>query len=478
MKRFLIILLGFLCSSHLFADEITRVKGYAPKYIGKQVEIFQIVDYITMKQERIASATVQEDSTFTCSFYLNETRRLIISSNNNAGPIYASPGASYEVYMPDRNPYDPYRPLGNKIELTFLGLDSTDINYKILTFNRWADEMVGLYYTKSNAESIYFSKRVDQFKADVEQYYKNDTTDRFFRMHVRYSLARIDNMRFMGSRNQYEKYDFYLKTTPVYYQSDAYMEYINVYYEKLLTHIDKNINNKIYLALLKSSPTLIMQAMGTEYTLKNNIRLRELILIKTLGDAYYEKDYPQTNVMAVLDSIAKFALYPENKVVAENVMARLTELTQGSKAPDFTITGPGGTYDLKKFSGKHLYLFFVTPSNKECLKQMELLVPIYQKYLKEIQFLMVVKKDEHSDEQAIAALQKSVPWESVVVDSKHPILKQYQVINTPYYVVIDPVGYVVAAPALGPTPNGQYETIDKLFYYIQKAIVEGTGDGR
>lgn len=478
MKRFFLLALIACSSFHLLADEITRIKGYAPKYIGKQVEVFQILDYISMKQERIATATVQEDSTFTCSFYLKETQKLIVTSNNNSGYLYANPGSSYEVYMPDRNSYDPYRPLGNKIELTFLGLDSTDINYKILTFNRWVDEMLGMYYTKNNVESPYFAKRVETFKSDVAAYYKNDSTDAFFRSHVRYSLARIDNMRFLGSRNQYEKYDFYLRNTPVYYQSDVYMDYVNQYYEKLLTHIDRKINDKIYLALLKSSPSLIMQAMGTEYTLKNNIRLREVVMIKTLGDAYFEKDYPQTNILTVLDSVSKYALYPENKIIAQNVMLRLTELSQGAKAPDFTITNAAGTYDLKRFAGKHLYLFFVTPSSTEAQKQLELLVPIYQRYINEVNFLMVVKKDGRSDEQAIAAMQKSVPWESVVIEEDNDILKRYQVTNTPYYIVIDPIGYVVAAPALGPTPNGQYETIDKLFYYIKKAIEDGTGDGR
>ena len=98
-------------------------------------------------------------------------------------------------------------------------------------------------------------------------------------------------MTFLGNRNKYEKYDFYLRTTPVYYQNDTYMDYVKLYYEKLLTSIDPAINNKFYLSLLKSSPSLIMQSLAAEYTLKNNIRLRELVMIKTLSEAFYEKDF-------------------------------------------------------------------------------------------------------------------------------------------------------------------------------------------
>lgn len=478
MKQLVILFgcLGFSLSA--LADEITKITGFAPTYVGQQIDIFQVVDYLSMKQERIASTTVQEDSTFTCSFYLNETRKLVLSSNNNSGFIYAQPGGSYDLYMPDRNPYDPFRPLGNKIELTLYSLDSTDINYKILTFNRWTDEILATYYTKNNAESSYFVQRMDKFKTDVEAYYKGDTTDLFFRTHIRFTMARIDNMTFVGNRNKYEKFDFYLRTTPVYYQNDTYMDYVKLYYEKLLTSIDPAINNKFYLSLLKSSPSLIMQSLAAEYTLKNNIRLRELVMIKTLSEAFYEKDFPQTNIITVLDSISNHGLFKENRVIAANIITRLMELTPGSKAPDFTVTGSGTIYDLKKYSGKHLYMFFVSPTNVECQKQMELLVPIYQRYQKEVQFLMVIKEDGKTDPQTMDAFRQGLPWESVVVEPGNAIFKTYQVINIPYYVVIDPIGYVVAAPAMGPTPNGQYETIDKLFFYIKKAIDEGTGDGR
>lgn len=481
MKQVLTLFAGLLLSFPVLAKKIapvTQITGFAPTYVGRQIEVFQIVDYITMKQERIATTTVGADSTFTCSFFLDQTRKLVLSCSNNSGTLYASPGATYDIYFPDRNPHDPYRPLGNKVELKLYGLDSTDINYKILTFNRWVDEILGRYYTKHNIETKYFAQRIDTFKNDVAKYYRSDSSDTYFMTHVRYSLARIDNMRFLGSRNQYEKFDFYLRNTPVAYQSDAYMDYVNVYYEKMMTRVAKDVNDRFYKALLQSSPTLLMRALGTEYTMQNNLRLRELVMIKTLGDCFFERDYPQTNILTVLDSLAKHSMFPGNEVIAQNMILRLTELTPGGKAPDFTMAGPNGVLDLKKYAGKHLYLFFVEPGSKETQKQMELLVPIYQRYQKEIQFLMVVKKTEKSDANTIDALQKSVPWESIAVDSGNEIFKKYQVINMPYYTVIDPVGYIVAAPALGPLPNGQYETVDKLFFYIKKAIDDGTGDGR
>jgi len=480
MKLHLLLIFGLLFTFSAAAeDKITVISGYAPAYAGKQIELFQIMDYISMKQERIASATVGADSTFTFSFFLKETQKLFITCNNNKGYLYANPGGRYDVFMPDRNQHDPYRPLGNNVELSFFGLDSTDINYKILTFNRWSDEFLATFYTFHNAAEVYFAKRLDTFKLDVAEYYKNDSADYFFRTYVKYSLAKIDDFRFTGSRNQYEKYDFYLKSFPVSYQNDAYMEYVKHYYEKLMPRIDKKINESVYLALLKSSPTLMMRALGQEYTLNNNRKLRELIMIKILGESYYDNDYPQTNILTVLDSVSRFGIFEQNRVVASNVILRLTELAQGSRAPDFTIANASGElYNLKKYDGKYLYLFFVKPSGNDTRKHVELLTPIFQRYSSTVRFLMVIKKDAASDANAIAELQKSVPWESIAVDERHAIYSDYQVVSTPYYVLLDPGGYVVGAPALTPVPNGQYETIDRTFFLIKKLLEEGSEQGR
>ena len=91
---------------------------------------------------------------------------------------------------------------------------------------------------------------------------------------------------------------------------------------------------------------------------------------------------------------------------------------------------------------------------------------------------MIIKDDGSATQEALKSMKTSYPWESVVVNSTHSMLSNYQIVTFPYYVLIDPIGYVVAAPALGPLPNGQYETIDQTFFKINKAIEENAPDGR
>jgi hypothetical protein len=458
-----------------FGQKITEINGYAPAYIGKEIEVYQILDYMTYREERIASTTVKADSTFSLIFELDETRKLILKSGNNTASIFANPAGKYEVFYPERNKYDTYNPSGNFVELSFFNLPKEDINYKILEFNRWNDEFVATYYTKHNADSKYFVARLDTFKMAVDKYYNFDTIDKYFMYHRRYMIAKLDDLRFTGNRNQYEKFDFYLRSTPVYYQNEAYMEYINHFYEKLLPRINSEINNLVYTGILKSSPSLISKALSREYTLTKQYKLRELIMLKSLSESYHERDYPQTNILSILDSVSKFGLFEENRLIAQNIRFRLTELTQGAKAPDFFLSDGSNNITLSASGKKYQYLFFVDPTSIENQKQLNLLKPIYERYKDQISFLMVYKNKPEIDP---LKLKNEYPWTVIGTKESNSIFSNYNVVNYPSYILIDPFGYVVNAPALGPLPNGNKETIDKVFYLIQKALKLGNGSDR
>lgn len=462
----------FICSNIVFAQKYVEVKGVAPAYTGMQLEIYQIQDYLSERDEKIASTTVKGDSTFALNFELDESKKLILKAGNNKGFIYASPGSSYEVFVPEKNKIDPYNPSGNFLEISFFELKSSDINYKILSFNRWVDEFVAKYYTKNNASTQYFVARLDTFKTTVETYYKADTLDQLFNYHRKFSIAKLDDLRFNGNRNQYEKYDFYIRHTPVDIQNEAYMSYINHFYAKSMNRFASDINNKVYLGLLKSSPTAMYNALGNEYTLQSNYKLRELVMIQILSELYREKDYPQTNILTVLDSVARFGLFPDTRLVAQNILFRLKELAPGSKAPDYFLIAKDTSFALPTDGKKYTYLLFIDPTSIETQKQLDVLKGIYGKYLNDIRFLAISKESMISQIELdkVAAL---YPWKFVRVNDNNSIFTNYTAKTLPYYVLIDPFGYIVQAPAVGPIPKGNNENIDNLFYQIQKARLKG-----
>lgn len=465
MKRLHLFFGLLLITASVQAQKVTEIKGYAPNSLGKALEIYQITDYVTMREERIATTTVQNDSSFSCSFYLDETRKLLVKSNNNVGYLFASPGETYQIVLPDRDPYSAYRPAGNLVQLIFLDMEPTDINYKILSFDRMVDNFVARFYTKTNADSIYFVRRFDKFRAQLDSMYAGDTLDRYFTYHRKFSIARVDNLRFNGNRSKYEKYDFYLKTTPVYYQNEAYMKYVLDYYDNYLKTVSTVTNEKFYMGVLKSSPSAMYNGLGSDYTMQHNFKLREMMMIKFIGDCYYDKEYPQSNLLGALDSLRNKCLFPYNATIAGAMYERLTDLYSGLKAPDFTVSYNNQIYNLKRFEGKHLYLIFVDPKSSSTMNQLNLLVPMYQKYNTEVRFLTVLIGAENKENKELLA---KYPWEGVIVAENSELIKKYKVVTKPSYVLLDRIGYVVQAPALGPLPNGNLQTVDQLFFEIKK----------
>lgn len=447
-------------------EDITTIKGFAPKYIGQKMEIFAIEDYLSMKEKLIATAQVKDDSTFTVNFFNSETRKIIVKSMNNVGYMYIQPKAQYSIYFPIKNKYDEFRPLGNNVEIAFQDLSENDINFKILAFDRWMNNFLGEYFYKKNLNKLEFVHKLDTFKLNVHQAYEKDT-NYFFKTYVRFSIATLDDIQYLGARNRFEKYDFYLKNAPVAYANPAYMDYFNTFYKNIDAKIAMETNNKSYLGLLKSSPTVMINALGEEYTLKN-VRLRELVLIKFLGDNYFTGEYPQTNIISVLDSLASGSIFKEHKVIAKNMKEQLTEIRPGSKSPDFEIIAQNQqkTLNLLAFQKKHLYIQFIDFSIKESEKELELLLPLYEKYKVDVEFLTIIKDSPTNKTQE--ELLNKLKWPYTFVNRDDLLLKNFKVSSFPSYTLIDAYGYIVESPALKPTPNGKYETIDKSFFYIKK----------
>lgn len=469
MKSGLLLVITWWFSGLLLAQQTVSINGYAPKYVGQRVLLNAISDYLTDKETTIATAEVQADSTFRIITYLEETQKVNLYVGKNSSFLYIQPGGDYTIYFPDRDRMDPPRPMGNKVELMFRDLDSNDVNEKIMIFNNSLDNFLKVNYRKSKSDAVEYNRLLDQFKANISAYFAADTGTYVFD-YIRFSLASIDNLPQAGNRNRYEKFDFYLKYQPVRYNNDAYMDYFKTFYSGLMNTLPMERNNEVYLGLVKASPTLMMNALGKEVTL-TNVRIRELAMIQALGEMYYQKDYPQTNILAVLDSLSNHALFQHHRTIAANMQSRLTEIATGGKAPDFVLTKlDGQKKTLLDYRGKFVYLHFFEPTVEQAAIDFQLLQNLHKKYGTYIEFVTIVPAQAYQTDKAKSIL-KNMGWDLFIADDFNAsIWKDYKVESFPYFVLIDPQGYAVQAPALTPRANALYETIDHTFFEIKKVM--------
>ncbi|PWH86223.1 TlpA family protein disulfide reductase [Brumimicrobium oceani] len=462
----------FLIAVNLFAtaqQPITTIEGFANDYVGKEVKVFFIDDYLSHLRTQVASTNVAADSTFKLSFYNSETRKVRVEVEDNFFHIYLQPGSDYQVYAGASSPYVDPNAKGVEVEFFFLSLDSTDINYKILMFEDAQYNFLQQYYQPRSVKSTTFVQKLDSFKLNLAEQYQADTSQ-FFKTYVKFSVASLDDLAFVGHRNKYEKFDFYLKPETVWYHNDRYMDYIDSYYKMYERQLSQSVNEKFYEAVIQRSPSLAMNALGGDYSLKN-LKLRELIMLKMLSEVFFTKDYPQTNILTMMDSVANYALFKQNKTVASNLKYRLLDLVPGTKIPDFSIDVNGTTKYQSDYYGKHTYIQFVNKNLPKSLNDLELLYKLQQKYSKNIQFVTVLvtsKGDELLTDPSPFIKKHNIAWDFSVVENTNPILKRMNVTTYPHYMLMDAEGVVVSAPALSPRPNNDYETIELTFIQIDR----------
>lgn len=470
MKLYFVLFITLL--THFAQAQLTTVKGFAPKYIGEKVRLFRYQDLITYTEEEIASTEVQKDSTFTLHFYFKDIERLKLQVGNNYGFLYLQPEGNYEVYFPLTSKFDAQRELGSEVELAFRDLDTSDINYKILQYDRWEFDFLGKNYQQKSTDGTSFSQSLDTFKLNVQAYYKKDSS-LYMRNFVKFRIAELDELSFLGRRNDAEKFDHYLRTGTVHYHNDPYMKYINKFFAQFFGRSSLEINNKIYLAILKSSPSLLLHAMGDDYRMRN-LRLRELIMIKALGEVYYDADFPQTNIEVILDSLSKHTLFEANRIIAQNIHNRLTNLVSGSPTPRYTLnTLDGKEWNQEETKGKYKYIQFVEYGNTLGQQEMNLMKPIYDRYHGDVEMITVfMDKNQKWTEDKQAKMKSTYPWMLTVSMNEYDLKKAFKIETLPFYVLIDPDGFIVQIPALRPSPNGEYETIDKTFYNIHQVLMK------
>ena len=469
MKAVLLIL--FFVPYLLFSKENQSViKGYAPSYVNQHISIFKYTDYLSEIKILVAESIVQADSTFALSFNNYVTGKYMIQAGDNHFFLYVEPDHSYDIYIHNKPINNDFRPAGNEVEFFFLGLDSLDINYKIIDFDNQLFGFIGNNYNRSSMSSSEFVQKLDGFKSFLSEKYKLDTSV-YFENYVLYSLAAIDNMAFLGSRNKFEKYDFYIKNRKVDHFNDRYMEYILNYYDEYEGQLSQTINNAFYQGVVKESPSIILHALGKDYSLENVV-LRELVMIKMLSDVYYKNSYPQTSIISILDSLSIKAIHPVHQYMAKNIKSRLTQLTPGSKMPDFEIQVGENKINQKSFNEKHLYIQFVKEGSAKSENDFELLNQLYTKYKEAIDILTIVESDNPSFKLNAYKNFNNITWDCVAVPSTHDVIKDFQVVTFPHYVLADSLGYIIAAPALSPRPNNEYDTIERSFFEIKKSKKE------
>jgi hypothetical protein len=448
------------------------IRGRSPQKVGTRVVLERFEDFITRNTAIVASTELQADSSFSLSVSISEIEKVKLSVGNNYAFMLLQPGTTYTVIVTNQKISNFNNPIGNEVEMTFLGLDENDINYKTLTFDRWIDAFIGENYHLRSKRDSSFLKNLVVFEQNVANRYKADTTE-FLRNYIKYRVASLEDLNFVGARDERARYTVNIAPFTVYYKNEEYMKYIRNFYKNYFERTAPELNNKIYKAIVAGSPTRLINDLSADYRLAN-VRLRELVMIISLSDVFHDKAYPQSRIAVILDSVANNGLFMENRIIARNVLQKVTQLTPGAPTPKYEfLNRKNELISNGKFAPRYTYIQFIDINQTSNLLQFEMLKTLYAKYNTSVEIITVVVNEKDWDKIEQKLKLQDVPWTVVVPKDMDKVRKSFQLSIYPHYILIDAQGYVVQSPAATPVPDGTYKTIDYYFFEIHKAMSRG-----
>ncbi|MFA9371185.1 MAG: TlpA family protein disulfide reductase [Labilibaculum antarcticum] len=464
MRTLLLLFLSLISISVSLADNV-RIYGTNTSYAGSKIEIKYHADVFTYSEKIVAEFEVQADGSFSINFDLNEVTLVFLPLGVYKGYLYLEPGKEYEIKLPPKKDLSPVQKLNPFFEQEELligvaNADSKDINILIRELDDKIDSFINqnfnkIYRKKENSVGIAFTEELKSGYKDVK--------DSFFEDYLRYRLGFIEYLAYPSSFVKIE--EKYFENQEVKLNNSAYTSLYKKQYGNFLTGYFSQLESSELSNALKSENTYrdIYELMRN-YPAYKNTQFRELIIATSVFDAYTRKFYGRNKTIEILSQLKEHSTNQYNHDLCENYIRKITHLQMNYPAPDFSI----GEYKLENYKGKYLYLNFCNTESYPCLQDFKEITKLKKQFGEHIEFLSIA-----CDWEVIKYLdfesKKNLDWPIIHIGDQQHLLEEYNVKAFPTYILINPEGKIMKAPAQGPKENIQLEFIKIARDAVRKA---------
>ena len=459
MKNTIFVL--FTLFSHTVFGEVI-INGYCD-FPKATVSLFEIEDYITKKEIKISETKVDDKGNFRLIFSSNSIKKIILRVNSNFSWMYIQPNSTYFIDIPQDGQITQFI-TNNEIEMVFFKLDTNDINYKILGFEAWMDNYLSDIYILKDKQPGEFVQKIAAFKNEVNSVYSKDTS-LFFRSYLKYSIGlSIDNINFISAPSEEDKFEFYIKDSPILINNDKYIEYLYSFYENYYYKLDQNLRTQLNNYIINYDHVNCIKTLNKDPYIQSE-ELSELILLIFINQGIFSSKISNN----LLNIINEKSNYPIHSIIAKNSLQKKDEIKIGDIFPNIELDKKN-KYTLQMLKGKPIYIHCFDPKNQKSLSEISALLKLNEKYEKYINIISVYSKPKEYFSISEQRNLDLIKWRKFELEPSEKSWKILNIPSFPYYLFLDKDLVLLASPALSPSPNGSYETIERIFYDIKRKI--------
>jgi hypothetical protein len=284
---------------------------------------------------------------------------------------------------------------------------------------------------------------------------------------LKYSIGlTIDNINFISAPSEADKFNFYIRDTPILINNDKYVEYLNSFYENYYYQLDQELRKLLDNSIRTNDLENCIRILKKDTYIQTE-ELAELILIMIINQGVFSSQISSN----LLNTIYEISNYPKYSTIAKNSLLKADEINIGDIFPNIDLDIKN-QYTLKMMKGKPIYIHCFDPKNQKAITEISALVKLYEQYGKYIQIISVYSKPNEDFSISEQRSLNLIKWEKFELEPNEKSWKTLNIPSFPYYLLLDKDLVLLASPALSPSPNGSYETIEKTFFNIKRQATE------
>ncbi len=421
---------------------MTKITGIAPGYAQNTIDLNTLHDFISEDKIKLGNIRINSEYVFSLEFELNETTLCFADFDGYHGMIYLEPGKTYQIILPPkrtltdsqkRNPFV-------KPEAIWFGIvnpSADELNFQIQKFeqtyssheNKYFDQIF-IGHSKSLADSV--KQMLDQeFPA---------TNSTFLESHKLFRQANLD-----FALNQGKSADFmrtYFSTTLPNYQLASYATIFN----QVFTNYFNVLTNNSQMAEIKNLINTSALTKLDEYfqnKLHFNRELSHWVLLKSMKDAFYSKQFSKASILKMLDQVKNEGWTVYEQKTAQLIRTRLTWLSSGTIPPTIILKDmEGKNLNFSDFRNSYIYLHFTDPKNTICRQHLEELKKIAKHYPEKLVIINVIPDR--------SGFKNESGWVGIFTTTDTNIAESYKVKTFPNSFLIGKDGKLLLSPAPNP----------------------------
>ncbi len=482
ISHFFVITL-IIITSNLVAST-TVIKGNSKLFKGNEISFYTYSDYITNQKVKIGYTDIDQNGAYIFEFDAINIKKIYLKIEDKTSWIFVKPGEVYNINISYSDELNKSRIYDKELSVIFNFPVPTELNQQVKKFNKQFDDFISENVVLFKKRDRSIEPKLKSFKIKLLKEVESIDSD-FIKNHITYSIASTENsldvsydINQNGKNSLNTKANIYLEyldKKPVLYHSPEYAAFFQSFFKSELkkltlqlpgTDINAAINdNKSYLGLSKAL---------TKYPFLQNDEFKNLFMLNGLLEISHDKYFTQKNIISILIEIKDNSKYPEQKIIAQNIIEKITEkkFGTGSVAPDFKLKNKDGELiSLNSFKGKPIYINFWTTWSIPSQKEMKILETLHKEYKNKIEFISICADNDYKKMTSFLQKNSTYNWTFLHLGNDKKLLEQYNIVTYPIYILIDDDLKILKAPA--PRPGGTSErateeNIERVFYDMVK----------